>query len=307
MMQTFARGIASLSVVVMVFAACNAGASPSPTPSAAPPTATAAATPDACAKANLALLTAGTLTIGADNPAYPPYFQPEDPKPAGSVWEFGEPTNGKGLEAATAYAVAKAMGFSTTEVAWVPAVFNVAIQAGPKPFDIYLTQVSYSADRAQAVDLSDGYFDLAQAVVSLKTNPIAAVTTVAGLKPFKLGAPVGTTSYKYIVDNIQPTQDAFEYDTLDAAASAVTGKVIDGVVVDLPTAFFMRDYPSIENSIIVGSLPTVGEVEHFSVLLTKGSPLTPCVNTAIAAIHADGTLAAITEQWIANQGAPALK
>jgi polar amino acid transport system substrate-binding protein len=309
-MSTFVRGIASLSVAVVVFAACNtAGASPSPVP----PTATASAaitpsaTPDACAKANLKVLTAGTLTIGTGNPAYPPYYIPEDPQPAGSVWGFGDPTNGKGLESATAYALAEKLGFAKTEVTWVPVDFNVAIQAGPKPFDLDLSEVSYSAERAQAVDLSDGYFDLAQAVVALKSNPIAQVTTVAGLKPFRLGTQVGTSSYNYIVNTIQPTPDARAFDTLDGAVSAVIGKSIDGIVVDLPTGFFMRDYPQIENSVIVGSLPTVGEVEHYSVLLAKGSPLTSCVNAAVAAIKADGTLAAIVEEWVTSQGAPALK
>jgi len=310
-MHTPARVTMSLLVAALALAACNtAGASPSP--SLVPPTATVAVTPspsptpDACAKANLTLKAPGMLTVGADNPAYPPYYIPDDQKPAGSVWELGEPTNGKGLESAVAYAVAAKLGFTTADVAWVVAAFNVATQAGPKPFDMYLTQVSYSADRAQAVDLSDGYFDLNQAVVALKANPISAVTTVAGLKAFKLGAPVGTTSYTYIVNNIQPTQEARVFDTLDAALSALTGKSIDGIVVDLPTAFYMRD-AQLTGGTIVGSLPTVGDVEHFSILLTKGSPLTPCVNAALAAIKADGTLAAITEQWITSQGAPALK
>ena len=187
-----------------------------------------------------------------------------------------------------------------------PVPFNNAIAPGDKPFDLYLTQVSYSAEREEAVDLSDGYLDLSQTVIALADNPIAAVTTVAGLKAFKLGAPVGTTSYDYIVENIQPTTEPSVYDTLDAAIQALSVKQIDGVLVDLPTAFFATAV-QLENGKIVGTLPTVGEIEHFSVVLDKDSPLTDCVNTALAAMTSDGTLTTITDEWITGAGAPELK
>jgi polar amino acid transport system substrate-binding protein len=312
-MRTSIRSVVVVPIVLaMALMGCGAGASlaPSSAPTVAAtlaPTEGPSPTPDACAAANLTTLTAGKLTIGADNPAFPPYFEETTPKPAGSVWELGDPTNGKGLESATAYAVAKALGFTQDQVVWKPVPFNNAIQPGPKDFDLYLTQVSYSAERAKAVDLSDGYFDLNQAVVGLKADAISKVTTVAGLAAFKLGAPVGTTSYQYIVDNIKPTQAPSVYDTLDAAIAAVKAGQIDGVVVDLPTAFYMTA-AQLDNSTIVGSLPTAGgTVEHFSIALNLNSPLTACVNAAIAAIKGDGTLQSIVSQWITSQGAPELK
>jgi polar amino acid transport system substrate-binding protein len=311
-MRTSIRSFGVVPIVLaMSLMGCAAAASPSPSPAPTvaatlAPTEAPTATPNPCAAANLTTLTKGKLTIGADNPAYPPYYEPSNPKPAGSKWALGEPTNGKGLESATAYAVAKALGFTTDQVVWTPVAFNNAIQPGPKDFDLYLSQVSYSATRAKAVDLSDGYFDLNQAVVGLKADAISKVTTVAGLAAFKLGAPVGTTSYQYIVDNIKPKQAPSVYDTLDAAIAAVKAGQIDGVVTDLPTAFFVTA-AQLDNSTIVGSLPTAGTVEHFSIVLNLGSPLTPCVNAAIAAIKGDGTLQSIVTQWITSQGAPELK
>ena len=313
------RAVAALTLVAALAAACSsAGASPSASvaatdaPSAAPSIAatdapTTAPTPDACAKENLALTTPGTLTIGADNPAFPPYYDfPGDGETATDPWESGDPNNGRGFESATAYAIAEALGFTKTEVTWIPVPFNNAIQPGEKDFDLYLTQVSYSDERAQAVDLTKGYFDLTQAVVSLADNPIAKVTTVAGLKNFKLAAPVSTTSLAYITDVIVPTADPAVYDTLDAAIQAVSAGQVDGVVVDLPTAFFITAV-QLEGGTIVGSLPPTGaETEYFSAVLDKDSPLTACVNEAIVAIKADGTLAAITDEWITGQGAPAI-
>jgi polar amino acid transport system substrate-binding protein len=299
--------IAIVGFVALFAAACGpTGASTAPATQAASQGAVATAEPtaDACAAANLDTLTAGMLTIGADNPAYPPFYIPDDTKPAGSAWELGDPTNGKGLESATAYAIAQQLGFSQDQVTWVVAPFNNVIQPGPKAFDIYLTQVSYNADRAKVVDLSDGYFDLNQAVVALAADPISKVTTVAGLKPFKLGAQVGTTSYQYIVDQIKPAKDPSVYDTNDAAITALGNGQIDGVVADLPSTFYMRD-AQLTGGQIVGSLPTAPgqDVEHFSVLLDKGSSLTSCVNGAIAALKASGALDAIRDQWITQAGA----
>lgn len=308
--------VATLAAVLL--AGCAGGSAtsaPAASPTAAPPStvaslapsvAPATPSPTANACAGIATVVSGKLTIGADNPAFPPYFQPDPSTPANAKWGLGDPLNGQGFEAAVADAVAQAMGFTGDQVAWAPVAFNSAIAPGAKPFDIYLTQVSYSADRTKAVDLTDGYFDLSQAVVALKANPIAQVTTVAGLKEFKLGAPVGTTSYTYITANIQPTKAANVYNDLDGAVKALQAKQIDGIVVDLPTAFYMRDV-QLTGGTIVGYLPTVGDVEHFSILLGHGSPITPCANQALASVKADGTLAALTQKWIYDQGAPALK
>ena len=109
-------------------------------------------------------------------------------------------------------------------MSWVAVDFDPAIQPGPKKFDFYLAQVSYSAERAAAVDLSDGYFDDTQAVVALKANAISKVTTVAGLKDFRLGTQVGTTSLKYITDNIQPTKQPRVYNSLDAGREGAPGQ-----------------------------------------------------------------------------------
>lgn len=303
---------AIIAVLILLTRSPGGGATATPTPAGATPTAAAAVTPapteDACARENLTTLTAGKLTVGADNPAYPPYYSIEDPAPSGSVWELGQPPNGKGLESATAFAVAQKLGFTRDQVTWVVAPFTTAIQPGPKNFDMYLTQVSYSAERAKAVDLSDGYFDLNQAVVALEDTPIADVTTVEGLKAFKLGSQVGTTSYQYIVDQIKPTTEASAYDSMDAALQALQNGQIDGVVADLPTTFYMRD-AQLTGGVIVGQLPTApgAAVEHFSILLDKGSPLTSCVNAALAALKADGTLDAIVNEWITGQGAPKLQ
>ncbi len=67
-----------------------------------------------------------------------------------------------------------------------------------------------------------------------------------------------------------------------------------------------------DNGVIVGQFaaPTGADAEHFSMVLAKGSPLTACVNQAIASLKADGTLDQITTTWLSDKasapGLPAL-
>ncbi len=306
--------ILSLPLLAALIAACSASASPTPVPTppptpaptqaAATPVVTVAPTPTAnpCNKSLLTTLTAGKLTIGTDNPAYPPYFEPPASGNAPAPWELGDPTNGQGFESAVAYAVAGKLGYANADVVWTVVPFDDSYKPGTKPFDFYLAQVSYTPDRAQQVDMSDGYYYVAQAVVSLKANPIAGATSIADLKNYKFGAQQGTTAYDTIQNVIAPSTTTSVYDSNDAAIQALKAKQIDGLVVDLPTAFYITS-AQLDNSVIVGQFPVAqgASAEHFSLVLAKGSPLTTCVNSAITSLKADGTLAQITTEWLSEK------
>jgi polar amino acid transport system substrate-binding protein len=300
------RAAAVALIAAFAVSACTgSGATPAPaTPAPATPGPSAAAaaspspTPDACATANLKTVNAGKLTIGTDNPAYPPYFSDATKDPA---WELGNPTNGQGFESAVAYAIADKLGFAPSAVGWIAIKFDNSYAPGAKTFDFDINQVSYTPVRAEAVDLSDGYYSLNQALVTDKGSKIASVTSIAGLTGFQLGAQAGTTSLDTINNVIKPTKQARVYDSNDAAIAALKAKQIDGIVVDLPTAFYITA-AQMDNGVIVGQFPSAGSGgEHFSLVLAKGNPLTACVNNAIAALTADGTLAKITKEWLADK------
>lgn len=309
-MRRPSRVLAILALSSLVVACTSAGASPSAAPSTAPSVGpsveasaapAASATPDACAKDNLTLVTPGTLTIGTDNPAYPPYFLENEGGAKTDPWELGDPTNGTGFESAVGFAIAAELGFDKAEVTWVVVPFTNSFAPGPKTFDIDLNQVSYKVERAQTADLSDGYYFGNQSLVALKSSPVAKVTAVAGLKDFVFGAQVGTTSYDAITSLIAPTKDPLVFDSNDAAIEAVKSGTIDGIVVDLPTADFITNV-QLEKSVIVGQFDG-GTPEYFSAVLTKDSPLTDCVNTAIGSLSDDGTLDALASQWLPFQDA----
>lgn len=300
--------IGVIAVLVAIVGACTSGAAPSkeavatvaPTAAAsvAPSVAPASPTPDPCAVASLKLVTPGKLTIGTDNPAWPPYFLPKD---GGNTepWDKaqGDPNSGKGFESAAAYAVAKQLGFAPADVSWVVVPWANSIAPGAKKYDFDINQTAFTTERANNVDLTDGYYFGNQSIIALKSNPISKATTISELAGATLGAQVGTTSYDAIVKVIKPTKEPKVYDTNDGAKQALITKAIDAIVVDLPTADYMTNV-EIDNSTIVGQLEQ-GTPEHYSLSLTKGNPLTACLNNAIAALTADGTLKKLSETYLA--------
>ncbi|HSU01863.1 MAG TPA: ABC transporter substrate-binding protein [Nocardioides sp.] len=249
---------------------------------------------DECTPDAMETVADGTLTIATDTPAYEPWFVDNDP------------TNGQGYESAVAYAIAEQLGYTAEQVTWVTVPFNKVVQPGPKDFDFDVNQVSITEARRKAVDFSSGYFDVVQTVITNAGSSIDGATTVAELADAKLGAQVGTTSYTAITDQVQPSQEPAVFDTNDQAVQALKNGQIDGIVVDLPTAYFMTAV-QLDDGLIVGQLPLEGgEPEQFGAVLAKDSPLTGCVSGAVDALREDGILDQINQEWLAQQGAPEL-
>ena len=291
------RSLAVTAVAAaLLLAACgsstnNAASSSAPAGSeSASPSPTSTCSPD-----SLETVTPGTLTVATGEPAFEP-------------WVVGDkPESGEGFEAAVAYAVAEQLGYTKDQVTWIRTTFDSAIAPGPKDFDFNIQQYSITPDREKVVDFSSGYYSLTQAVVTYKGSPIDGATSVADLKDAKLGAAVGTTSLDAIESQIAPNQQAQVFNDNAAAVTALKNKQIDGLVVDLPTAFYLAA-AEIENGTIVGQLPdSADDKEQLGLLLAKDSPITDCVSQAVDALAADGTLAGLEDQWLAGAGAPVLK
>jgi len=276
------RWLILMAVFAMVVAACSSGT-------------TGGGEGTSCAKGDLRLVTPGVLTIGTDDPAFPPWFEENDP------------SNGKGFESAVAYAVADELGFSPTEVTWVVVPFNNSYQPGEKNFDFDINQISITPERAQVVDFSDGYYNVNQALVAFDTSPAAGAKAMADVKKLKLGAQIGTTSLQYIENVIKPDTDPYVYDTNNDAKLAMEAGQIDGIVVDLPTAFYISAV-EIEGSSVVGQFPSVGDnPEQFGMLFQKDNPLRACVNEALQRLKDNGKLAGIEKQWLSDAtGAPVI-
>jgi len=256
-------------------AAASATGSATATGSAGPACSNAAIQPDLFAK--------GQLTVATDSPAYPPWFV------------SNKPSNGQGYESAVSYAIAKQLGFTDAQVTWVTEPFDSSYAPGPKKFDFDVNEISYSAQRAQAVTFSDSYFDVRQALVALKSSPIVTRHSPGDLKGYVFGDQIGTTSLAFINGQIQPTKTPKVFNTLNDVKQALATKQIAALVADTPTAQFISS-AQIPGSVLVGQFPSTGE--HYGLLLAKGNPLVTCVNQAIASLKSDGTLDSLQKKYL---------
>jgi polar amino acid transport system substrate-binding protein len=277
-------------VFVLTLAACGGSSSSSSQ-------GTTSSTGNPCTKSALNLVNAGQLTVGTDNPAFPPWFGGKEKSP----WKVSDPRSGEGFESAVAYAVARKLGFAKNEVKWIVVPFNTSFAPGPKKFDFDINEISYTPARAKVVDFSDSYYNVNQAVVGKKGTKIAQAQSSADLQSYKLGAQLGTTSYQYIKEFIKPSQQPAVFDTNDAAVAALKNGQIDGLVVDLPTAFFVTAV-QVPNSKIIGQFPTGNAGERFGMVFQKGNKLVGCINHSLNQLKADGTLQQIQDKWLAKVG-----
>ena len=273
--------VAAVSAVALAASACAPKAN---TTSSASGTASAS-----CSASTLSLYKQGQLTVATDSPAYSPWFDNNDP------------SDGKGFESAVAYAVAKELGFSTSQVKWVTESFDNSYAPGNKDFDFDINEISITSSRAKAVDFSTGYYTANQGVLTLSTSKYAGATSLAALKGAKIGVQVATTSYQAVESQIKPSGSVSVYNTTDDEVNALKDGQVDAIVTDMPTVFYLAS-AELDNGKIVGqfSYDGGGAAEQFGLLLQKGSGLTSCVNQAIAKLQSSGELASITKQWLAD-------
>lgn len=290
------RALVAVVSAVLLASACS-GAEPAPVAEQSPetpaftrlPSTTAMST---CGPGSATTVADGVLTIATDDPAYAPWFAENDP------------SNGRGFEGATAARIAERLGYSPDQIDYVRVGFAEALAAGPKSFDFDINQFTILGERRENVDLSSPYYAVAQAVVGMSGTPIADASDLAGLREFSLGAQSSSTSLQSISSTIgagaAPENPTPEYPTTDDAKEALAAGEVDGIVVDLPTAFQITE-ADVPGSVLVGQFPQPNAVtEFFGVVLEKDSPMTPCVNGAIDSMFADGDLEDLSTEWLSN-------
>ncbi len=282
------RLLAVLVALTLVGAACSSDDDQSSSDTTAASSDDTAAE-GSCDTADLPVKEEGQLTVATGDPVFPPWMENDDP------------ASNEGFESELVYLVAEQLGFTEDQVIWTSTGFDEAIAPGEKDYDFNIQQYGITADRDEVVDFSDGYYTVQQAIVALPDSDLAGAESVTDLQSATLGAAVGTTSLDYIDEVIQPDTEAAVFDDNAAAVAAFDAGQVDGIVVDLPTAFYLTA-AEIPDASIVGILPTVGDEEELGMLFETDSPLIPCVNQALAAVEESGDLAALQEEWLADGG-----
>lgn len=248
-----------------------------------------------CAFADLNLVTAGTLTVATGEPVFPPWMGVGDEV-------FDVPESKTGFEGALVYELAAKLGFSDDQVVFVRTGFDEAVAAGPKPWDFNIQQYSITESRDQVVDFSAPYYTTRQALVLYPDSPFAGATSVEDLKDAKLGAAIGTTSLDFIEDVIKPNTEASVYDENVDVEAAMNAGQIDGLVVDLPAAYYATAV-QVEGSIIAGQFEAEAAApDNYGMLFADGNTLVSCVNGALAELKDEGKLQELEDTWLTQDG-----
>jgi polar amino acid transport system substrate-binding protein len=280
------KKLATAFILVLSLALLTAGCGESKDDS----TATTAST---CKPGQLPTKSDGVLTVATDKPAYPPYFEDDDP------------TNGEGFESAVAYAIGEQLGYPAAKVKWTVEPFNSSYAPGPKDFDFDVNEISITPPREKAVDFSSPYYTANQAVVVLKDSDVAGATSLADLQDAKLGVQIGTTSLEAAEDVIEPNERPQVFNSSNDVVTALKNEQIDAVVVDLPTALYITAV-QVPSATVAGQFAAPGG-DQWGALLAKGSPLTGCISQAIGELKSSGKLDQITQRWMSQAaGAPEL-
>jgi polar amino acid transport system substrate-binding protein len=274
--------LAALVLVLVLLAGCGGSKDGS-----------TATTASACTPDKLPTQTKGTLTVATDKPAYPPYFEDDDP------------SNGEGFESAVAYAIAKQLGYAPAQVEWTVEPFNSSYAPGPKNFDFDVNEISITPPREKEVDFSSPYYTANQAVVALKDSAAADAKSLADLKDTKIGVQIGTTSLAAVEEQIDPSTEPQVFNNSNDVVTALKNEQIDAVVVDLPTALYLTA-AQVPAATVVGQFSAPGG-DEWGALLAKDSPLTACISQAVDAIRGSGELAQLNKRWMSQAaGAPEL-
>jgi polar amino acid transport system substrate-binding protein len=255
---------------------------------------TTATTAVACNPGSLPTHTAGVLTVATDKPAYPPYFENDDP------------TNGEGFESAVAYAIGKHLGYPPAKVKWTVEPFNSSYAPGPKDFDFDVNEISITPPREKAVDFSAPYYTANQAIVAVKGSNASKATSLDGLKDAKIGVQISTTSQEAVEEQIDPSSEIQVFNNSNDVITALKNGQVEAVAVDVPTALYVTAV-QVPDATIVGQFPAPGG-DQWGALLTKGSSLTACVSWAIEELQSSGELDKLNQKWMSKAaGAPELQ
>ena len=228
-------------------------------------------------------ITPGVLTVALD--------MPSDGFQVGAV-NGSQVVFARGLEVDLANAVAKRLGLRTSFVN-VP-VFADIVSPGPKAWDVAFAQVSILAGRRAAISYTVPYLSVDQGVL-LRRGLTPVPRTLAALKPLKICVQSGTTGATVVARRVKPKTKAKGYPDVTSLVQGLSTGRCDAVVYDAPTLAVLRSEVPLRVGPMAGVIPTA---ENYGGVTTKGSPLTPVINTALNGLIQDGTVGALSTKWL---------
>ena len=239
----------------------------------------------------------GDCTVSGQKGAYP--IKPairgqltvETGLPAPGWWNGESPdTITDGFEYCMAANIAYRGGLD--KVAVVNVSFAQLLGGQTKNFDLALTQASITEERKKAVDFSIPYFASDIGVLVRKGTKV----DTQKMRNFRIGVQQATTAVDFAVDRIKPTQPLRVYPGLSATYAALASGQVDAVVYD--TAQVLNQAALSGGTMTVVAQYSTGE--SYGAIFPKGSANETAINKIIQSLQDDGTLRALSAQYLAK-------
>lgn len=231
--------------------------------------------------AGVALAAGKVLKAGSDV-AYPPFESLDD-----KTKEY------EGFDIDLIKAIGKYLGYEKTEVintAWdglIPSLMN-------GNFDLIISAMTITDERAKSVDFSDPYFEAGQAVVVRKSD--TAIKKKDDLKGKTVSVQLGTTG-DFAVSELKGLKKISRFQTSPEALQEVLNGAADAAVVDdLVAAEFVKQQPD-KAKVAVKKFT----FENYGMAIKKGNKqLLADINKALAALKKDGTYDKLYKKWFSD-------
>ena len=160
-------------------------------------------------------------------------------------------------------------------------------------YDAIVSSVSITEERKKAMDFSEPYYTVRQALIVPKTS---TAKSLADLKGQKVGGQIGTTGYFAIkaAEGVEPKS----YDEVGLAMEDLNVGRIAAVVCDDPVAanYALDKY---KDTLKIAMVIETGEAEHYGVAVQKGNTKTlELINKGILAVKAKGIDKELMRKWM---------
>ncbi|HEY4333152.1 MAG TPA: ABC transporter substrate-binding protein, partial [Ilumatobacteraceae bacterium] len=170
----------------------------------------------------------------------------------------------------------------------------VAGQVKSGSYDIALSQVTITDDRAKVVDFSEGYFSADQ---GLLVKAGTTVKTWDDVKKLTIGVQASTTAEDYFLSGTKPgwkLNGVKSYPDLSTAYAALNAGRVDGIIID--TTINLGEAAQSGGKLIVPAQFKTGE--EYGAIYPKGSDRKAIFDPIIQSFIDDGTINALISKYL---------
>jgi polar amino acid transport system substrate-binding protein len=167
----------------------------------------------------------------------------------------------------------------------------VAGQVDPSSYDIALSQVTITPERAKVVDFSPAYFKADQGFLVKKGTTIKTWDEV---RKMRLGVQASTTAEEFLNTGATKVDGVKSFPDLATAYAALTAGTIDSVVIDTPINLGQAAQSN-------GALEVVGQFktgDEYGAIYGKGNGKKEVFDPIIKGLVDDGTVTELIKKYL---------